>query len=232
MSRFLLTLGNIFAGLPWTLVLTFAPLLLAFLPGLYFGWLRARGGRIAHALIGGYITVFRAIPLVLQMLFAYSWLPSLLTRLARQQQWSIDIFAIPPIVYAILILTLNTIAALSEVLRAAFAAVQASEAEAAIAAGYTKRATFARIWLPQALGFALPNVASTTVNLVRQSALAYLMTVPEMTARARMAAGINYETIQTYAALLLAYVLLCFVIDAVYDALYARRMKRLTRETV
>lgn len=232
MSRFLQTLSSIFAGLPWTLVLTFAPLLLAFLPGLYFGWLRARGGRVAHALIGSYITLFRAIPLVLQMLFAYSWLPSLLARLALDHGWSVDIFAIPPVYYAILILTLNTIAVLSEVFRAAFAAVQTAEAEAALAAGFTKHTVFGRIWLPQALSFSLPNLASTTVNLVRQSALAYLMTVPEMTAQARTEAGINYDTIQTYAALLFAYVLLCFVIDAVYDALYAQRMKKVTRETV
>ncbi|HHT44222.1 MAG TPA: ABC transporter permease subunit [Fastidiosipila sp.] len=222
------TLQQVLRGLPYTLLLTFVPLAFAFLPGLWFGWLRAKKSVVGSRLVGAYVTLFRSLPLVLQMLFAYSWLPSLLASFVRARAWDIDVFSISPIYYALIVLFLNTVAALSEVFRAAFSAVSRHEVEAALAVGYKKRQAFFRVWLPQAVTYALPNLASATVNLVRQSSLAYLMTVPEMTARARMAAGLTFDTITAYAALLLSYVVLCFVIDTIYDVVYARVIRKMT----
>lgn len=227
-SAFVSTLKQVLQGLPYTLLLAFVPLMLAFLPGLWFGWLRAKKNKVGSRLIGAYVTFFRSLPLVLQMLFAYSWLPSLLATLVRSRGWSIDVFSVSPMYYALIVLFLNTVAALSEVFRAAFSSVGSHEVEAALAVGYTKRQAFIHVWLPQALTFSLPNLASATVNLVRQSSLAYLMTVPEMTARARMAAGLTYDTITAYAALLLAYVLLCYIIDTIYDVVYAKLISKMT----
>lgn len=225
---FVSTLLDVLRGLPFTLLLTFLPLALAFLPGLYFGSIAAKKKAVGSRLVSAYVTFFRSLPLVLQMLFAYSWLPSLVAAFFQRRGIAFDVFSLSPLYYAVFVLCLNTIAALSEVFRAAFSAVSRAEVEAAYAAGYEKKQVFFHLVLPQALSFSLPNLASATVNLVRQSSLAYLMTVPEMTARARMAAGLTYDTMTTYAALLLAYVVLCFFIDQIYDLIYAKVIKKMS----
>ena len=225
-NAFVTTIREIIPGLPLTLVLTAVPLVLALVPGVLLGYLRSRG-RLAYYLTGAYVTLFRSLPVVLQILFAYSWLPSLLAGLAAARGWTVDVFAISPVWYAIAVLFFNTLAALIEVYRGAFSAVPAREIEAARAAGFAEVRVFIQVRLPQAFMFALPNLASATVNLVRMSALAYLMTVPEMTGRARMAAGLTFNTITAYGVLLLAYVALCFLIDSAYDLIYGRFMRRL-----
>lgn len=225
-GTFLGTLMQVWRGLPLTLLLTFAPLLLAFAPAVWLGYRRQRRRGLSFYLTGAYVTLMRSLPIVLQILFAYSWLPSLLDGLAAKWQWPIDIFSVSPVWYALAVLFLNTLASLLEVFRGAFAAVPAHEREAARAAGLTEGRVFLHVLLPQAIIHALPNLATATVNLVRMSSLAYLMTIPEMTGRARMAAGLNFDTVTSYAALLLSYVLLCFLIDFVYDRIYARVIDR------
>jgi polar amino acid transport system permease protein len=53
--------------------------------------------------------------------------------------------------------------------------------EAAAAFGVSQRATFRAIELPQALAFALPLIANQTILVIKESAVASIITVPELT---------------------------------------------------
>ena len=65
------TLQQVLRGLPYTLLLTFVPLAFAFLPGLWFGWLRAKKSVVGSRLVGAYVTLFRSLPLVLPVSYTH-----------------------------------------------------------------------------------------------------------------------------------------------------------------
>jgi L-cystine transport system permease protein len=210
-------------GIPMTLLLSFLPLTLSIVPGLYLAILRYRrrfvGGRIAAA----YITFFRSVPIVLQILFIYSWLPSALASLMRDDRSRQAVFAISPLWYALFLLTLNAIALTGEAFRGALFAIPTGQEEAARACGFSPRAAFLRVIWPQTLTLAMPNLANAAVVMIRQSALAFLMTVPEMTSRARQVSGVTFAYVESYAVLLCFYILLCFLSDRLFGFLAGRR---------
>lgn len=209
-------------GLGVTLKLTFIPLLLATPIAFAFAIIRLKKIQGFYQIITFYISLLRGTPIVLQILLFYSLLPSVLNAFFESLQIELDIFSLNPIIYAYIIFTLNSVATLSEVFRSALLTVQNGQLEAAKTIGLTSFQAYVRIVIPQALVSALPNISNTTVNLLKGTSLAFLMTVKEITALAKMEAAYGYNYIEAYITIFVIYVLLATVIQLLFGFLEKR----------
>jgi L-cystine transport system permease protein len=209
-------------GLGVTLKLTFIPLLLATPIAFAFAIIRLKKIKGFYQIITFYISLLRGTPIVLQILLFYSLLPSVLNAFFESLQIQLDIFSLNPIIYAYIIFTLNSVATLSEVFRSALLTVQNGQLEAAKTVGLTSLQAYVRIVIPQALVSAFPNISNTTVNLLKGTSLAFLMTVKEITALAKLEAAYGYNYIEAYLTIFVIYVLLATVIQLLFGFLEKR----------
>lgn len=212
-EAFLAALG----GIPVTLEITLVTLLLS-APIAFFmalGRLHKRG--IGGRLIAGYVSFIRGTPVVLQILFLYSLLPSLLNYIMNQVlELDFDVFGVPPIVYAFVVFSLNTTAVLSEVFRSALLTVGSGQMEAALSVGLSARQAYVRIVIPQAFTAALPNLCNTTVSLLKSTSLAFMMTVQDIMAIAKVEAAYGYNYIEAYLDVFLIYIILCTFVQLAF----------------
>ena len=81
---------------------------------------------------------------------------------------------------AVLAFGLQQAAYTSEIFRSALLAIPAGQREAASALGMTRRRTFFRILLPQALKIAVPPISNDTINLLKGTSLAAFIAVPDL----------------------------------------------------
>jgi L-cystine transport system permease protein len=206
------------AGVPVTLELTVVALLISFPLGFWMALKKENGGKLSRRLIKFYVSFVRGTPIVLQILFVYSLLPSLLNQIIKNVLGlSFNVFKINPILYAFLVFSLNTIAVLSEAFRSALLTVNHGQMEAALSVGLTRVQAYLRIIIPQALVAALPNICNATISLLKSTSLAYMMTVKDITAIAKLNAANGYNYIEAYIVIFVIYILLCTVIQLLFQ---------------
>lgn len=223
------TLWDVLAGIPVTLELTFVTLLISFPIAFFMALQKIEKKKVFGKLVTGYVSFIRGTPVVLQILFLYSLLPTVLNYLFKEVFKSdFNIFELNPIVYAFVVFSMNTVAVLTEVFRSALLTVGNGQMEAALATGLNKRQAYMRIVLPQALVSALPNLCNTTISLLKSTSLAFIMTVKDITAIAKINAAYGYNYIEAYLVISVIYIILCTIVQLAYAAIerHASRYKR------
>jgi len=218
LSAFVLSLK----ALPVTLTITVVALLTAVPLGFFMALCdiyRIRGLKQLSAL---YISFIRGTPIVLQILIVYSLVPSLLNALFVRMGWKINIFDLNPIIYACLVFSLNNAALLAELFRSALLAVDKGQHEAALSAGLSAAQAYIRIIIPQALVSALPNLCNLTITLIKNTSLAFLMTVKDITATAKIAASYGYNYVEAYLDIFVIYLVLCAIIQLLFTRIERR----------
>jgi polar amino acid transport system permease protein len=138
----------------------------------------------------GFAWAFRGTPLITQLFLIYYGL--------SQFEW-VRASALWPILRdpfpcAMIALSLNMSAYLSEALRGGIAGVPPGEREAAIAMGMGPWLLNRRIILPRAIGIALPSLANETVIQLKSTALVSTITLLDMTGAARRIEARTYST--------------------------------------
>lgn len=179
-------------GLTSTLVLGVVSFILGSALGALIALARISGLRLLRGIAIVYVSIFRGTPLLIQILLIYFGLPQLGIRLE-------------PVPSAILALTLFSAAYLSENFRGGILGVDVGQWEAANSMGMPYWRTLRRIVFPQAIRIATPAVGSRFIALMKDTSLASVVTVVELT---RVAESIGSSTFRYMEAF--------FVIGAVY----------------
>lgn len=149
----------------------------------YMAVIRIRGHKIGTGITRFYISFVRGTPLVLQILLMYSLLPSFINFALKSMGSSFNVFDnVNPFWYAVIVFSLNTIALLAEVFRSALMSINKGQLEAGVSVGLTEWQTYRHVIIPQAMVVALPAVCNITVNLIKGTSLAFLMTVKDVLA--------------------------------------------------
>lgn len=214
-------------GIPVTLAITAVSLMISIPLALLMAVKKINSKGPVSFLINGYVSIIRSTPMVLQILLLYSLLPSLLNYLIRQVlKLDFNIFKIPAIYYAYAVFSLNTTAILSEVFRSALLTVDKGQLEAGLSVGLGKFRTYMRIIIPQALVVALPNICNVTVGLLKSSSLAFLMTVQDITAIAKLKAAYAYNYIEAYSVIFILYIILCTMVQLIFKYIEVQIYKR------
>lgn len=202
-------------AIPVTLELTIITMVVSSILG--FALALKRIGKKKSRAISFYISFVRGTPIVLQILFFYSLLPTLLNYILNVVLGlDVKVFDIDPIIYAFVVFILNTTAILTEVFRSSLSAIGFGQMEAALSVGMTTSQALRRIIIPQSLVSALPNICNTTVNTLKSTSLAYMMTVQDVMAVAKKEAAFGYNYIEAYLVVLLWYIILCTIVQLIF----------------
>ncbi|MDC4186103.1 amino acid ABC transporter permease [Loigolactobacillus coryniformis] len=192
-------------GVPVTLEIVLVALVISLPISFLFAIARIYQVKGFNQLIRLYVSFVRGTPIIAQILIVYSAFPSLLATIIGKSA-----FAINPINYAYIVFTLNSIATLTEVFRSALQTIDRGQLEAGLMVGISPSRTFIRIILPQALVSALPNIANATLYLVKNSSLAFIMSVKDITAIAKTQAAFSYNFLESYLVLWVYYLVISY----------------------
>ena len=206
-------------AIPVTLEITIAALIIAVPAAFLMALFIIYRVKVLKQLSVLYISFFRGTPIVLQILIVYSLFPSLLNAFVKARGWDINIFDVNPIIYAFIVFGLNNAAQLAELFRSSILAVSSEQMEAALSCGLTPVQSYIRIIIPQALVTALPNLCNLIVILIKNTSLAFMMTVKDITAVARIEASYSYNYVEAYLDIFLLYIVICALIQLLFARL-------------
>lgn len=187
-------------GLLITLQLTVVGLVGGFVLGLAAALGRLYGNRWVKAIAIGYIELFRGTPLLAQLFLIYYGLPGLGVTLSRMLS-------------AYLALGLNSGAYQAEYLRGAIQSIGDGQMMAGRAIGLSRARAVWHIILPQALRLVIPSWSNEPISLLKSTAIAFLIAVPDLMTRAKSIAARTYDPIGTYLAVAVVYLVVVFILN-------------------
>jgi len=191
--------------IPITLFLTLTSMLLASIIGLVSAVILLRNVRILKQIVTAYLLLGRAIPTMVMLYLLYFGLPILLMAFTDKTGIATGYQHVPPMVFAILGLTLHTGAYLTEIFRAALLSVDKGQMEAALSIGMTWFQGLYRIVFRQAAVFAMPLFANEFLGLIKSTSIVFTITVVELLGGAKIACAENYRYLETYLVVALMY---------------------------
>lgn len=181
-------------------------------------------GRISRARIlrwaaATYVETFRGTSALVQLFWAYFALPLLGIRLGAMTT-------------GVLVLGLNAGAYGAEVVRGALLAVPREQREAARALSLTERQILWRVLLPQALPAILPPGGNVLIELLKNTSLASLITLGELTFQGQVLRAESLRTVEIFTLLLAMYFGLSLVLVYGLRVLERRVQRHLRMEPV
>jgi polar amino acid transport system permease protein len=182
-------------GLGITVLLGAVSIVVGFVSGLLMALLRLYGFVALRALARVYIDVFRSIPLLVLLVLVYYALPFVGVRLSS--------FAA-----ATTALSMVSCAYTAEIFRAGIEAIPRGQFEAADAIGLGFFDTMRDVVLPQALRIVTPPLTSNCINVLKDTALASVVAMPDLLKQATQAQALAANPTPLIGAALLYLVLL------------------------
>ena len=212
----------------WTAFIDLVPYLwvtLAMMAGtVFFGGLlglllaraKIRRGKLSRALAEVYIYLTRCIPSIVMLFVVYYGLPEFLLT------FGIDMNHVGKGVFVIITFSVLFSSAMCEVSRSAYLSVDPGQTEAALSIGMSRKQAYIRIILPQAMEAALPNICNTTISLLKSTSLAFMMSVKDITAIAKMKAAYGYNYIEAYLVIAFIYIIVCTIVQILFQLIERR----------
>ncbi|SEK94849.1 amino acid ABC transporter membrane protein 1, PAAT family (TC 3.A.1.3.-) [Roseateles sp. YR242] len=188
----------------WTMTISVLGLLVALIAGSLIGILRTVPNR-KFALIGeAWTELFRNIPLIVQLFIWYHVLPQLFTPLQ----------AVPPSVLMVCAIGLFTSSRIAEQVKAGILTLPKGQRYAGQALGLTLPQTYRHVLLPMAFRIVIPPLTSESMNIVKNSAVAFAVSIPDLTQFALQSSE-QSSFVQIFLPVTLLYFLSAFVINRV-----------------
>lgn len=161
-------------GLWITLQLGLASIVAGLALGLGLAMVRLYAAAPLRVLARVYIDIFRSIPLLVLLIVVYYALPFVGLRLS-------------PFVSAMSALTLVSGAYTAEIFRAGIEAIPKGQFEASAALGLSPAQTMLDVILPQAVRIVIPPLTNNSINVVKDTALASVVAMPDLLKQATQA---------------------------------------------
>lgn len=171
---FVETLPLILSGLMTTLTLGVTCIVLGFICGIFLALTRLYAARAPRLLAIAYIDVFRAIPVLVLLFVIYYALPFAGVRLSSFTS-------------ATTAISMVSAAYSAEIIRAGIEAIPKGQFEAARALGLHFGLVMLKVILPQALKIVVPPLTSNSINVMKDTALASVVAMPDLLKQANQA---------------------------------------------
>lgn len=198
-------------GAAFTLVLALVSTLIGVLIGFLIGILQTipirkkdpllRRGllRVMRAVLTSYVEIFRGTPMIVQAMFIYYGLALLLGK-------PLDIWPA-----AILIVSINTGAYMTETVRGGILSIADGQVEAAKAIGMSHWQTMRYIVFPQALRNILPQIGNNLIINIKDTSVLFVIGVTELFSRGRSVSGALYVYFETFTIIMVIYFIMTFI---------------------
>lgn len=198
-------------GLKVTVEVSLISIVLSFIIGGLGGILRFAAIPYFSKILGVVIDVIRNLPLLLIIFFTYFALPQIGIRF--------DIFW-----SAIVALTIFESAMLSEIFRAGLNAVPKGQMEAGLSTGLSYVQTMYQIIFPQAFKSMIPAIVSQLISLIKDTSLAVIISLPELTHNARIIYGQNTNyVLPMFLMMTILYFVVCYALSLLSNFLEKRQ---------
>jgi polar amino acid transport system permease protein len=171
--------------------------------------MRLSGNRAVAGVAGCYCWIFRGTPLLVQLLIIYTGLPLFGVRFSVTQA-------------ALLGLSLNEAAYLSEIVRAGIMAVNRGQKEAGTALGLSKLQVFRTITWPQALRIIIPPLGNSVNGLLKTTSVASVISMEELLRRTQILIQEKFLVLELFIAAACWYLVMTTAWDFVQRRLEAR----------
>ncbi len=190
----------------WTVSVSLLALVLALAVGAVVGTLRTLPHRpVVVGLGNAWVELFRNIPLLVQIFLWYHVVPALVPALK----------GVPGFVLVVIALGLFTSARIAEQVKSGIQALPRGQRYAGMALGLTTAQTYRYVLLPMALRIVIPPLTSETMNIFKNSSVAFAVSVAELTMFAMQAQEETGRGIEVYLAVTGLYIVSAFAINRV-----------------
>ena len=198
-------------GLKGTLVAAFYAVILGLLFGIALGMGRLSNLRPIRWACGIFVEFFRAVPVLMMMLFAYYVF-------LFGFQISGDNLSLYGVVAG---LTFYNASVIAELIRSGVGSLPKGQREAGLAIGLTPFSTLWHILLPQAITLMLPSIISQLVVILKDSALGFLILYEELIRSGQTLASSKGNLIPTFFVIAVIFIVVNYTLTLV-----ARRLER------
>ena len=189
----------------WTLSVAALALVVAMVVGSLMGILRTTPDKRLVFIGNAWTELFRNIPLLVQVFLWYHVLPSIFLSLR----------GVPSFVLVVFALGFFTSARISEQVKAGIQSLPTGQRYAGLAVGLTLPQTYRYVLLPMAFRIVIPPLTSESMNIVKNSSVAFAVSVVELTMFAMQAGEETSRNIEVYLAVTGLYFISAFAINRV-----------------
>src|SRR5512134_1879177 len=201
-------------GLGWTVTVSLSAWVIALVLGSLIGTLRTAPRAWLAKLCNAYVELFRNIPLLVQMFLWFFVVPELLPR--NLSLWVKQDMPAKEFVTAMVCLGLFTSARIAEQVRAGIQSLSRGQRFAGLAMGFTTAQTYRYVLLPMAFRIILPPLTSEFMNLLKNSSVAFAVSIAELTMFAMQAQEETSRGIEIYLGVTALYALSAFAVNRIF----------------
>ncbi len=189
----------------WTLSVALLALLVALVVGSLVGILRTLPDKRLVLLGNAWTEVFRNVPLLVQVFLWYHVIPSIF----------ISLRSVPSFVLVVFALGFFTSARIAEQVKAGIQSLPRGQSYAGLAMGLTLAQTYRYVLLPMAFRIVLPPLTSESMNIIKNSSVAFAVSIAELTMFAMQAQEETSRGVEVYLAVTGLYFISAFAINRV-----------------
>ena len=190
----------------WTLAVAGASWVVAMVVGALIGTARTLPNSPWLVRLGNvWVELFRNIPLLVQIFIWYFVVPKIFPSMKD----------VPGFVLVVFALGFFTSARIAEQVRAGVQALPRGQRYAAMAMGFTTAQTYRYVLLPMAFRIIMPPLTSESMNLLKNSSVAFAVSIAELTMFAMQAQEETSRGIEIYLAVTAAYAVSAFAVNRV-----------------
>jgi glutamate/aspartate transport system permease protein len=190
----------------WTLAVAGCAWVVAIVVGALIGTVRTLpNSPWAVRLANVWVEMFRNVPLLVQIFIWYFVLPKLFP--AMQQ--------IPGFALVVVALGFFTSARIAEQVRAGIQALPKGQRYAGMAMGFSTAQTYRYVILPMAVRIIFPPLTSESMNLLKNSSVAFAVSIAELTTFAMQAQEETSRGVEVYLAVTVLYAISAFAVNRV-----------------
>jgi glutamate/aspartate transport system permease protein len=191
----------------WTLAVAGSSWLVAMVVGAVVGTARTLQDRpVLVKLANAWVELFRNIPLLVQIFLWYFVVPKIFPAFQK----------VPGFVLVVFGLGFFTSARIAEQFRAGIQALPKGQRYAAMAMGFSTWQTYRYVLLPMAFRIILPPLTSESMNLLKNSSVAFAVSIAELTMFAMQAQEETSRGIEIYLAVTALYAFSAFAVNRVF----------------
>jgi glutamate/aspartate transport system permease protein len=187
----------------WTISVALLALIVALAFGSLMGILRTTPSKALVFIGDAWTELFRNVPLIVQLFLWYFVVPEIVPPLK----------GVPGFVLAFIGLGLFTSARISEQVKAGIQSLPRGQRDAGLAMGLTLPQTYRYVLLPMAFRIVIPPLTSESMNVVKNSSVAFAVSIAELTMFAMQAGEETSRNVEMYLAVTGLYFVSAFAIN-------------------
>ncbi|TFY99706.1 amino acid ABC transporter permease [Ramlibacter rhizophilus] len=197
----------LFEAWQWTLTVAGCSWVVAVVAGALIGTMRTLpNSPVLVRLANVWVEAFRNVPILVQLFLWYFVVPRVFPFFQEVPGFLLVVFA----------LGFFTSARIAEQVRAGIQSLPRGQRNAGMAMGFTTAQTYRYVLLPMAFRIILPPLTSESMNLLKNSSVAFAVSIPELTMYAMQVQEETSRGIEVYIVVTAAYAVSAFAVNRVF----------------